>query len=147
VLALAAPWYPLVVDGDAWAFEVPHQVVLHALDGDVLAAGRALGDGGRGEARAAYVLATVLPEAFETVRTVRGVRIVLGTFQALHPPPPPERRGPDGLIDLAYVDVGRLVGEVADEAIASAHAFGVPIPDEIVVWQVPSRTELAATAP
>src|SRR5690606_30043026 len=36
VLALAGPWYPVVVDGDGWAFEAPHEVELEASDGTIL---------------------------------------------------------------------------------------------------------------
>lgn len=146
-VSLAAPWYPLVVDGDAWAFDVPHTIELEASDGAILAHGRVLGRAGSIEVRAPYVPVMVTPRIAEDVRTVRGVRVVLRTEEPLYRAPPPERRGPDGLVDLAHVDVGARVAEVAEQAIASARAFGVAVPDEIVLWQVRSRTELAATAP
>ncbi|MCZ7682149.1 MAG: hypothetical protein M5U28_26500 [Sandaracinaceae bacterium] len=91
VLSLAAPWYPLVTDGDAWAFEATHRVELRSDDGEVL-----LGEGratGAIEARAPYVPAQVAPRFFEVERTVRGVTLVLRTPQRLYTPPPPERRG------------------------------------------------------
>ncbi len=145
VLSLAAPWYPLVTDGDAWAFGATHRVELRSDDGEVL-----LGQGratGAIEARAPYVPAQVAPRFFEVERTVRGVTLVLRTPARLYTPPPPERRGEGGLVDLAHVDVASHVEAIASEVIASARALGVPVPPRVVVWQVPSRTELAATAP
>lgn len=147
ILSLAAPWYPLVIDDDAWAFDVPHELTLSCGDGELLVGDRLLGAGGRVEVRAAYVPALASPRVHQEVRDVRGVRLVLRTFERLQRRPPPERRGPDGLIDLAHVDVAARLEEVAEQVIASARAFGVPVPDELLVWQIPSRTELAATAP
>ena len=147
VLSLAGPWYPLVVDGDAWTFEGRHELELEASHGTIVAGDRVLGRSGRVDARGPYVPVLVMPRVFEDVRTVAGVRMVLRTPAPLYRPPPVERRGPDGLIDLAHVDVGARVAEVAEQVIASARALGVPVPDEIVLVQVRSRTELAATAP
>lgn len=146
-LALAAPWYPLVIDGDGWAFDVPHTIELETNDGVILAHDRVLGSAGWIEVRAHYVPVMVTPRFFEEVRTIRGVRVVVRTIERLYRAPPPERPGPDGLVDLAHVEVGARIAEVAEDAILSARAFGVPVPDEIVLWQIRSRTELAATAP
>ncbi len=147
ILSLAAPWYPLVVDGDAWAFDAPHEVELRSSDAELLVGDRALGRAGSVELRGPYVPVEAAPRFFEVVRRVRGVGLVLRTFQHLYEPPPPERRGLDGLVDLASVDVAQRVEDVLEQAIDTARSLAVPVPDRLVVWQIPSRTELATTAP
>lgn len=147
VLSLAAPWYPLVVQGDAWWFDVPHRIELRCEDGEVSLPGAAPSGAASVELRAPYVPAQVAPRFFERERRARGVTIALRTVRPLYVPPPPERHGIDGLVDLAHVDVAAHVEAVAAEVIDGARALGVPVPERIVLWQVPSRTELAATAP
>lgn len=148
LLSMAAPWYPLVVgEGDAYDFDVPHRVHLRA-PGQQLQIGARLFEGeGRVTQRGAYVPVTIAPTLHQRVVRSRGVELVLRTTDRLYEPPPPERRGEAGLIDLARVDVAGLVRDVADEVLASARAFGVPIPDRIVLTQMPSRTELVGTTP
>jgi hypothetical protein len=133
--------------GDAFAFRVPHRVRVEATAGELLVGGRPVGRRGAVRARVPYVPVAAAPRFFARVVRARGVELVLRTPARLYEPPPPERRGAAGLVDLARVDLPGLVGEVAGEVVASARAFGVPVPARIVLQQMPSRTELVATAP
>lgn len=148
LLALAGPWYPLVVgEDDAWAFEVPHHVEL-TLDDGVMAVGDARFEGEASVTmEVAYVPVIAAPELHDVSIDIDGVQIVLRTSGRLYAPPPASRRGEAGLIDLAAVDVVSAVREVAAQAIATSRAFGLAVPERIVVLQIPSRTELVALAP
>ncbi|HJL15480.1 MAG TPA: hypothetical protein RMH99_07495, partial [Sandaracinaceae bacterium LLY-WYZ-13_1] len=149
LLSLAAPWYPLVVRAPhAWAFEVPHRVRLQSDDGAVLLGDRAFPEGrAAGTHAGPYVPAAVAASFHARREPVRGTTLVLRSTERPASAPPPEVRGEEGLIDLASVDVAGLVREVADDVLTSARAFGVPVPERIVLQPIPSRTELAATAP
>ena len=148
LLSLAAPWYPLVVgDDDAFLYRVPHRVAVTLDDGELLVADRAFGREAEIELETEYVTVAAAADFHELVVPVRGVELVIRSSDRLYAPPPPERRGEEGLPDLARVDVVRLITDVADEAIASARAFGVPVPPRIVLAPIPSRTELVANAP
>ncbi len=147
-LSLAAPWYPLVVgDDDAWAYVVPHRVEASSADSELFVADRKIGRAGVEERTAPYLPLLSSVRLHLQERVVRGVTIALYTPERLYEPPPPERRGEDGLRDLAHVDVGALVAQAAEPVIDSARAFGVPLPERIALLQIPSRTELVATAP
>jgi hypothetical protein len=146
-MTLAAPWYPLVVDGDAWAFEVPHDVEVEADRGALLLGGRTIGRTGRAQRTGAYVPLAAAPRFFSEHETIEGVRVSVVTTARMYRPPPSARRGEAGLLDLAHVDVMGRLREVIGPLLVSARALGVAVPDELVLWQIPSRTELVATAP
>ena len=149
LLALAAPWYPLVVGpDDAWAYQVPHRVQVRLGSGGALAIADArFSDRGRVERTAAYVPVLAAPALHDATVEAAGVQLVLRSPDRLYQPPPPSVRGEDGLIDLSRVDVVTRTREVAAQAIETARAFGLDVPERIVMLQVPSRTELVATAP
>ncbi|MGE3633404.1 MAG: hypothetical protein AB7P00_26120 [Sandaracinaceae bacterium] len=148
LLSMQAPWYPLVIGAhDAYDFEVPHRVHVRARGRELLLADRRFEGEGRVEASAAYVPLSVAQRFYETRVTSRGVTLVLRTTDRLYEPPPPERRGEAGIIDLARVDVAGMVRDVADQVLGTAIAFDVPVPSQIVLTQMPSRTELVATTP
>lgn len=148
LLSLAAPWYPLVIgEDDAYDFDAPHEVHVRAPGRDVAIGARRFREEGEVTARGAYVPVSVAPHLHTRVARAAGVELIVRTTDRLYRPPPPERRGEEGLIDLARVDVMALVQEVAEETLGSARAFGVELPSRIVLTQIPSRTELVATTP
>lgn len=148
LLSLAAPWYPLVVaERDAFEFQTPHRVEIASADSELLVGGRSVGRGGVVEARVPYLPVAAAPRFFERVVETRGVELVLRSTRRLYEAPPAERRGEAGLIDLAEVDLLRSVRELTADAVDSARALGVPLPERIILQPIPSRTELAATAP
>ncbi|MCA9605587.1 MAG: hypothetical protein KC619_08340 [Myxococcales bacterium] len=147
-LALEAPWYPLVVgEGDAFEHDVPHELDV-SLDDGALAVGDArFARHARITRRGAYVPVLAAPALHDHVVEVEGVQIVLRSPTRMYVPPPPSVRGEEGMVDLSRVDVVAYVREVARQVVVSARAFGVPVPDRIVLMEMPSRTELCATAP
>lgn len=144
LLSLAAPWYPLVVDEDAYAFPVRHRVRLRAQDGEVLLAGRRRT---AVEQRAPYVPAAVAGRWFTSTFVAGRTRVRMLTPHVPYRPPAANVRGEQGLLDLSRIDVVGLTEEVVQGALRGARAFGVPVPDELTMVQIPSRTELCATAP
>lgn len=149
VLAMAAPWYPLVVgEGDAWAFdEVTHTVEVRAEDGGALAIGeQRFADEGRVRTRTSYVPVIAAPALHDARVRVGATDLVLRTPQRLRAPAPSTVSGAAG-IDLSRVDVLELTRAVAEETFETARAFGLTVPSRIVLAQIPSRTELVAGAP
>lgn len=146
-LSLAAPWYPLVVADDAYAHDVPHAIDLRLDDGALAAGDGRFGRRARITRRGAYVPVLAASALHDHVVEVEGVQVVLRSPDRMYVPPPPSVRGEEGLIDLSRVEVVAHVRDVAREVIRSARAFGVPVPARIVLQEMPSRTELAATAP
>jgi len=148
LLSMAAPWYPLVIgEDDAHAYDVPHAVTV-AVDDGALAIGDArFGRRGHVTRRGPYVPVAAAPSLHDASIEVEGVQLVLRSPDRMYVPPEPSVRGEEGMIDLARVDVVGLTREVATEAIRTARAFGVPVPERIVLQRIPSRTELVATAP
>ncbi|MGF1467031.1 MAG: hypothetical protein ACFCGT_12940 [Sandaracinaceae bacterium] len=144
MLSLAAPWYPLVIDGDAWRFDALHRVELTADRGEVLLGGERRV---RAVVRAPYVPAAVAARWTRRVLEVPGVDAVRWSPRAPYAPPPPERTGDAGLADIAEVDILGLSAETVSRAVEGARALGVPLPPRVRLVVAPSRTELAATAP
>lgn len=142
LLSMAAPWYPLVVDGDTWAFRVPHRVEVECADGEVTLGASWIGRRGAHEQIAPYVPALAAERFYDYERRAGPVSVILRTPERLYRPP----SGGD-LEDVAHIDLGGLVEEVARDVVASARAFGVEVPPRIVLASIPSRTELAANAP
>ncbi len=148
LLSLAAPWYPLVVgDDDAWSFDAPHSVEV-TLDDGALAIGDArFARHGRVARVGAYVPVLAASSLHDATIDAAGVELVFRSPSRMYVPPPPSVRGEEGVIDLARVDVLGRTSEVAAQAIQTARAFGLEVPDRIVLLQIPSRSELVAGAP
>lgn len=152
-LSLAAPWYPLVLDGETWTSSAEHDVSVRAPGAMVSAGGLhpdavGLGPAVQVVARTAYVPILAAPR----LRTLRaslpaGRSLVLVDHGDGDVPPPRAARGEHGLADLAGVDRLGLIAEAATDAVRTSDWLGVPVPERIVVLVVPSRTELAASAP
>ncbi len=82
-------------------------------------------------------------------RTVRaaGREIVVLSGNDLYAPPPYEAPGASGVHDLAGVDLAGAVRDVTEQAYTTAAWLEMATPERLSVLVVPSRTELAASAP
>ncbi len=145
-LSLAAPWYPLVLDGDTWERDVPHS--LHA----VVTSGEIRTRTARGTEisvveNVPYVPAFVAGTLHERTIDVLGHRLTYVTSDPIYVPPEASVHGSEGLADLVGIDRVRLIGEAYTDVIRTANWLGLAVPDELVVLAVHSRTELASSAP
>jgi hypothetical protein len=147
-LSLAAPWYPLVLDGEAWNHEVPHRVRVRAAHGvwttddGVIASDRTV------ERETAYVPILAGPHLVRREGALAGGRrLIVVDHGDAYVPPPRRAEGEHGLEDLTGVDRFALLREAAGDVVRTAEWLSVPVPDPLVVLVVPSRTELAASAP
>ena len=147
-VSLAAPWYPLVLDGEAWQTTAIHAVHVRAVNGLVSLEDGVVGSDRRIERSGSYVpaLASAQLRAREGVID-RAHRLVVLEHGDAYVPPPHDAEGVDGLEDVAGVDRFRLLLEAARDAARTAAWLEVPMPETLVVFVVPSRTELAASAP
>lgn len=150
-LSLAAPWYPLLVgEADAWRFSVPHRVAIDAGGGDVWLGGeRARGGGARVEVErvGAYVPALLAPRLYAWRGTIAAVDVTWTSFEEIYVAPSRHERGVEGLADLVEVDRVGLLRQAMAPAIETARWLGLEVPERMELLAIPSRTELAATAP
>lgn len=148
-LALAAPWYPLVVGEDeGWAWVVPHRVAIELEDGGELwLGGLVASDRAAVEREAAYVPALLAGRLHRWTGRVRGVDVAWTSFEPIYVAPGREAEGETGLADLVHVDRVGLMRQALAPAIETARWLDVELPRTIDLLDVPTRTELAATAP
>jgi hypothetical protein len=147
-LSLAAPWYPLVLDGEAWSATATHHVEVRALDGLVTLGDERLAETVTVTRRTSYVPAL----AGTSLRVRRaplegGRELVLIEPSDGYVPPPRGAAGEAGIEDLAGVDRLGLLREAALDVTRTADWLEVPAPRRVIAWIVPSRTELGASAP
>jgi hypothetical protein len=156
VLALAGPWYPIVVDGDAWDFRVPQRLSLTLVDGGALVAGESPVGRDRLEHQAIgpYVPVVAAP-ALRAV--LRRPSPVAGDDATRAPSLRVVMRARDGdsltdlveverhVIDEAGVDRVALALAGATETLRRAGLAGSPA--QVTALVVPSRTELVGVAP
>lgn len=144
--SLAAPWYPLVVEGDAWEHDAPH--ALHALvTGGEIRTRTARGTEIRVVDDVPFIPALVAASIHERTIEVAGHRLTYVTSDPIYVAPPASVHGSAGLADLTGIDRVGLVGQAYADVVATADWLGLAVPDELVVLAVHSRSELAATAP
>ena len=148
-VALAAPWYPLVVGADGgWAFVVPHRVAIELEGGGELwlsglvASGRA-----EVQRELPYVPALLAGRLHRWIGRVAGVDVAWTSFEPIYVAPGRDAQGIEGLADLVHVDRVGLMRQALAPAIASARWLGAELPRTLEILDVPTRTELAATAP
>lgn len=152
-LALAAPWYPLVWSEGGYEHVVPHDVSLRSADDDsVLLAGTSLSaTQAHSVERAAYLPALILPATFEArARRVLGHTLIFvdgHRERASAAATRGDARSEDGLHDLLEIDVDAHLVRAFEDVVRTASLLGLSLPEPFVVATVPSRTELAATAP
>jgi hypothetical protein len=151
-LTLAAPWYPLVVGpDDAYAFAVPHRVRVRLVGKAQQGLLHTRRFQGASEVRTdgPYVPLVAARRLHETFRKVGGRTLRYVSVRRPYEPPRPGAEGIHALHDLVRIDVvghvARELGRVSD-TLEAARA-PVPLPATVTVVEVPSRTELAATAP
>jgi hypothetical protein len=147
-LSLAAPWYPLVLDGEAWNQPARHRIHARAEHGVLVADDGVVATERTLERDTAYVPLLAAPRLVARRGALEGGRrLVVVDHGDAYVPPPRSAEGELGLEDLAGIDRLALLREAANDLVRTATWLGVPVPDELVVLVVPSRTELAASAP
>lgn len=149
-LTMAAPWYPLVVgENDAWDFEVPHRVRVElAGDAQGLLGSRRFRRRAEVRTGGPYVPLVVAPELHVRSHEVNGVEVRYVAPEAPYAHPDPSARGLDALHDVVRIDVVDQLGDQLEHVLTTLRTMKVPVSADVVtVVEVPSRTELAATAP
>ncbi len=151
-VTLAGPWYPVVVEDDAYAFGAPHRVEVELVgDGECFAFGERARRCERGAvtSHGAFVPVVVAPSFEQHVfvhRGARDTRVRVLSPHALYRAPRPSARGVHRLRDIARVDVlAELRGAIGEALTTFESAVGPPRDLDLVF--VPSRTEMAANAP
>lgn len=146
-LSLAAPWYPLVIDGEA-ADRALHDVRVTVLHGQACGDDAVAGEALHLVREGSYVplLAAARLEVHRA-QIEGGGQLVVVDHGDGYTPPPRDAQGIEGLEDVTAVDRFSLIREAVQDAVRTARWLGVPVPDPLVVFIVPSRTELAASAP
>lgn len=145
-LSLAAPWYPLVVDGDAWEHDAPHALHATVIGGEIRTR-TARGTEIRVVEDVPYIPALIASSLHERTIDVHGHALTYVTSDPIYVPPSASVRGSAGLADLTGIDRVALVGQAYADVVATAEWLGLPIPDDLVVLAVHTRTELTSSAP
>ncbi len=154
-LTLTGPWYPLLVDHDgSTRLSAVHDVTLRSPAGyEAFAPGADRehhgDDGVHVRRRGTFVPFVLAPQLHTRERPLpRGFRLRVRSHRPLYRPPPPTAQGVEAIGDLAQIDVVGNITRVAREVVGTLQQAGVPVrPCTFEVVLVPSRTELAATAP
>ena len=150
-VTLSAPWYPLVVgDGDTWRYRVPHRVTVEAdAARSVLVGGRLTQPGSERMVRGAFAPVLMAPSLHHVAGDAGGHAFDVVSPYELYRRNPPEAEGLERLEDVIAVDrVALIDGAVADVLATLEHVgLGAHARTPLTVAFVPSRTELAATAP
>ena len=149
-IALAAPWYPLVVgEDDAFRFDVPHRVRVEATRPvRIVAGGRVFRPGATVELVGPYVPLFASEELHARVRVVEGVRMRVLSAEPFYEPPSRDDQGLDALDDVIRVDTVGLASEALRDVVLTLRETGIRLARrEVTVLEIPSRTELAGNAP
>jgi hypothetical protein len=146
-VSLEAPWYPLVLDGETWAFDVPHEVHVEARGGAVATADGQLAGVVDVHATTSYV--PLMASASLRIRTANAEGHELRLIEPPdgYVPPPRDAEAEFGLEDLTGIDRLGMMREALVDVVRTARWLGVEVPARVVVLVVPSRSELAATVP
>lgn len=145
--SLAAPWYPLVIDGDAWRVNVPHRVELDVGEREAWLSGESATARHVVSRDTSYVPISIAPTLHRWRGTIAGVDVVWASFEPIYTAPPRSHPGIEGVADLVHIDRIALLREALEPVVRTARWLGVPIPARLDLLMVPSRTELVATAP
>ena len=138
-ISLTGPWYPLVVDGDAFRHRATHEVQLRLPEGM---------DQVRGDTTFGYVPVAAAPRYYRAVEEVDGVQLRIRSPRPMHRGPSPDATGLRAVRDLIQVDVVEPMIDVLRNVLATLRGAGIPIRRRAIeVVIVPSRTEMASTAP
>ncbi len=148
-LTMTAPWYPLVVDGDAFRFDVPHRVRIDTTAPlDLLVGGERVAPGSYLQKNVPFVPVVAAPTLYRQVVERAGLRLTIYSPSPLYQEPGPEVTGLEGLDDLLRIDVGQHMGDALEDVQATLEKAEVRYRQrDLVVAMVPSRVELVATAP
>lgn len=147
-LALAGPWYPLVLgEGDGLPAAL-HRVRAQLVHGVGAGPDGRVSDALRVERQGAYVPLVAGADLEARSAPLEGGRsLVVVDRRDAYEAPTQRAEGLDALADLAGIDRVASIREAALDVVRTADWLGIAVPDPLVVFVVPSRTELAATAP
>lgn len=146
---LLGPWYPIVVgEGGGHRFRVPHRLRLAGGRGtEALVGDRRLSLPADVRVTAPYV-PVILADRLRTRRVRRdGTTLVVHSADDFYDPPPQDAVGLEALDDLVAIDRVGLLAEAWAGLPATLRAVGLAPPSTVSVVVLPSRTELAGTAP
>jgi hypothetical protein len=149
-LSLNAPWYPIVIGDDGgWSHSVPQRVRVATTEPlDMVIAGREARPGRTVEFRGPYAPVFAAPELYRSARRIGDRTLVVVSADRLWEPPPADAEGLEALHDVIEMDRVGLLEEATTDVLETLDGIGFERPDgAIVAVLVPSRTELAATAP
>ncbi len=148
-ITLAAPWYPLRVEGDTLRRDGEHRVALRLEgDGEILAAGRPRGRVTRVRNRGPYLPVWIAPEWHPHPLAIEGQEAVLYAPERLYRRPGRHARGTGAIRNWAHIDLpGRFTRGVQPVVDFVQGAAGAAMPRRLVVVKTPTRTELAVPVP
>jgi len=148
-VTLTAPWYPLLVDGDAYRFSVPHRVRVDATESlALLVGGERVSSGEYVERTGAFVPVVAAPELHELVRRVGSRTLRIFSPEPLYTEPSANAEGLAALSDIDRIPVPAMMERSVADVYATLAEARVPHRrGDLVVAMVPSRVELATTAP
>jgi hypothetical protein len=156
---LGAPWYPLVVQGDAVASEALHRVRVSAAAGrELVAAGVPARSGEWASVRGTFLPVVSAPRfhrygdivgaSTSAGRATHGAGLRILSAGPLYSPPPASALGVERLESIVDVDVeGLLLAAYRDVRATLAAELGALPARPLTVALVPLRTEIVATAP
>lgn len=147
-LSLAGPWYPLVVVGEGWAFDAPHEVHVRVVHGVAASPEGAIGAEHRVAMHGAFVplLAGARLRRREVAVDGDHALVVIDAFDG-NVRPPRDAEGEFGVWDVTGIDREALLARAARDADGTLAWLVAPRRRSTTVLVVPSRTELAASAP
>lgn len=148
-LSLAAPWYPLLLDSrGAFQSDAFHDVHFTApLSHKIYAASKVQGRNASVRVRGDYVPLMVAPTFHQRTEHAGPCSLRFVSSRQTYQPPPPNAPGVAGLKDTVRIDTPGLAREVLAEVCMTLRDLKLPLPKQMDILEVPSRTELVGTAP
>lgn len=147
-LALAGPWYPLLLGEDDAVEDARHVVVARFSGGRGVSVEGALSATLHVDRVLGYVPLLAGDDLEARSSPLGGERrLVVVDRRDAYVPPARGAPGVEGLDDVTAIDRVAAIRAAALDVLATARWLGLELPDPLVVFVVPSRTELAASAP
>ncbi len=148
-MSLAAPWYPLVLDEKgAFQSDATHELRIHTAASDAIYAGSQIF-----KHRAAlssvgdYVPVLVAEHMYQRIEQAKECTLRFISAHPMYRPPSPHAPGEEGLKDVVRVDTPGYVRDVLAGVCGTLQSAGFGRPAQWDVVEIPSRTELVASAP
>ena len=150
-LTLTAPWYPLLVGtSDAWRYRVPHRIVIAADEAcDLLIGGEVVRPAEEHTVLGAFAPVLVAPSLQRWQRVAGGRSFDVVAPYRLYRPSRDDAEGLERLEDVLAIDRIALIERAVEDAVRTLRRLHLAEYSRtpLTVAFVPSRTELAASAP